>query len=552
MPARPLILAVDVGTSGVKVALFDDRLRVRAQQAAACPVQRPKPGFVEVDPRHWWRLVTRSTRALLAAHDAARVEVVAFSTLYPAVVLVDERFRPLRPAILYCDARSAGEGRAFERRVGRKALLTRTGSAVHPGTPALSSLVWLAEHEPEVLRRARHLLQPNSYLVARLTGRVAMDLNTASVTGLLDVRATPRWWTALARRAGLDEAVLPPLVACHERIGGLTAAGARALGLRTGVPVVLGAGDSACAALAAGLLGPGAGTVACGSTDTVAVCTTEPILPEGLINVTHAVPGRYLSLATVSSAGLALEWIVRLLWGQTGDTTGGSVSAVLQRGLDEAGSVAPGAGGVIFLPYLQGERTPMWDADARGVFVGLSVDTGRAEAVRAVLEGIALALRHNVEALEAAVGKAGDTDRGCVSPVFPITLVGGGARGTLLNQIRADVLGRSVRVPFLKGRRGDTRDTNDGSMSEVSPQAATSLAGAAILGAVGVGLQPTFRAAVAALGRTAAVRVFRPRLRAARTYQRLFEVYVGLYPALRQSFAGLRTMPSVGVPRRST
>ena len=248
MPARPLILAVDVGTSAVKVALFDDRLRVRAQQTAACPVQRPEPGFVEADPRHWWRLVTRSTRALLAGHDAARVEVVTFSTLYPAVMLTDERFRPLRPAILYCDARSAEEGHAFERRVGRKALLTRTGLAVHPGTPALSSLVWLAQHEPEVLRRTRHLLQPNSYLAARLTGRAATDLNTASITGLLDVRATPRWWTALARRAGLDEAILPPLVTSHEPIGGLTASGARALGLRTGVPVVLGAGDSACAA----------------------------------------------------------------------------------------------------------------------------------------------------------------------------------------------------------------------------------------------------------------------------------------------------------------
>jgi len=298
------------------------------------------------------------------------------------------------------------------------------------------------------------------------------------------------------------------------------------LGLPTGVPVILGAGDSACAALAGGLLGPGMATVACGSTDTVAACSREPLLPEGRINVNHAVPGRYLSQTSVSSAGLALEWVVHLLYGRG--------TAAFARALREAGRVPPGAGGVIFLPYLQGERTPIWDADARGVFVGLSAATERGHCVRAVLEGIALALRHNVEDLEAGVG----------TPLRRVTLVGGGARGMLLNRIRADVLGRSVRGLFLRTRLGDerggrTRDPDEGATLE---PAATSAAGAAVLGAVGVGLQPSFRAAVAALKRTATVLQFRPRPRAHRTYQQLYRVYTRLYPALRESFAHLRSV----------
>ena len=515
MSGRALVLAVDVGTSALKAALYDAGLTLRRSAAACYPIRRPRPGWVEADPRQWWRALLKALRALLTAEDARRVEAIAFSTLYPAVFPADGRLRPLRPALLYCDMRSAAEGAEFERRVGRRRLLERTGSAVHPGTPALASLVWLARHEPSLARRARWLLQPNSYLAARLTGRVAMDLSTASLTGILDLREKPRWWPDLFREAGWDPAVLPPLVGSADTVGGLTSEAARATGVRSGIPVVAGAGDTACAALAGGLIRPGPAVVSCGSSDTIAACTRRCLLPPGVINGLHAVPGLYLVLATVSSAGLALEWAAHLLWGKGADA--------LEKALAAAGKVPPGAGGLLFLPYLQGERTPTWDADARGLFVGLSVHTDRESLMRSAVEGVALALRDNLETLENALGERLD----------PITLVGGGARSPLLDQVRADATGRPLQVAVRQdtGRRG-----------EGGAPAADSLAGAAILGAVAAGLQPDFRSAVGALHRGTRRRVYRPRRRFMPTYEALFASYRALYPALRRSFRDLAAL----------
>ena len=517
MPSHRRILAIDVGTSAVKVGLFDHALRLHESAAAAYRVDRPHPGWAEVPPRRWWDAMCRAAGRAVGNRGRS-VEAVTFSTLYPGLILADSRLRPLRPAILYCDNRSGPEGRAFEDRIGRHRLHARTGSTVHPGTPALSSLVWVGRHEPDVLRRTRHLLMPNAYLAARLTGAVGLDYNTASLSGLLDVRRKPAWWTGLAGEAGLDPAALPPLMPSDAVVGRLTAGGARALGLPTGVPVVIGAGDSACTALAAGLLRPGRITVACGSTDTAAACTTARPLPPGLINVVHAAPGpdgrRCLAQASLSSAGVSVDWIVAGLFG-----TGREAFA---RALREAEAAPGGAGGMLFLPYLQGERTPIWSDTARGVLVGLTPGADRGAIVRAVLEGVAFALRHNVEALETGVGRQRPT----------VTLLGGGARSRLLNRIRADVLGRPVRRLCLREAEGSE-----------------ALAVAAMLAAAGIGWVASFKEAADRIRAIARVEGFRPRRRAAERYEGMYEVYRGLFPALRPAFEALHRQAGGGKTR---
>jgi xylulokinase len=415
-----VLLGLDLGTSSVKALLMAEDGDTIGEGSASYPVRSPRPGWAESFPEDWWNAVVEATRAAVGPHGS-EVGAIGLSGQMHGVVLADDRGRPLRPAILWADTRSA-EQLATYRGLDEDA---RERLANPPAVGmAGPTLLWLRDHEPETYASARWALQPKDWLRLRLTGEAAAEPSDASATLLYDLLSDDWDYTvveALDLRAGL----LAPLVASAEVAGTLTREAAKFLGLRAELPVAAGAADTAAAMLGGGLLRSGLVqlTVGTGGQIVAPKSAPEPDPRRRTHLYRAATPDLWYSMAAIQNAGLALEW--------ARNTLGASWHGVYE----EAFAVSPGAGGVVFLPYLSGERTPRFDPDARGAWVGLGLEHGRGHLLRAALEGVAFALREGLEALEEA-GTA----------VPELRLAGGGTAEKPWQQLLADVLGRPLRV----------------------------------------------------------------------------------------------------------
>jgi len=480
--ARTLLLGVDVGTSAVKAALFEPEGRLVAMARAACRPDSPRPGWSETPPQRWWN-ATREALAALGPRvdDAAGL---GLSVLFPALIALDARGRPLRPAILYNDQRSA---HTVARLGPRRAAIERlTGNRLAPGTCSLSSLLWLREHEPAAYRNAAVFGHVDTFLVHKLAGVFAMDRGNASLSGLVELGREERFSQRLCRLAGVDPERLPRLLRSADTAGGVTRAAARATGLRSGTPVAAGTGDAVAAVFGAGVIEPGCMLCVLGSSDNAAVVSRAPNPNPHACNTAHCVDGRWVSISTATSTGAAVDWFARAV-----------LKAEPAELLRQAAKSPPGARGVLFLPYLQGERTPVWDPGARGAFAGLSAATTQADLARAVIEGAAFAFRQIAE---------------CQGRARRIVAVGGGARARLAVQVRATALGRPI---------------------EVMDFSETPALGAAMLAGVAAGVYPSAAAAVAATQGCRKCRVVSPVPEWRRAYRERFEAYAGLYPRLK-------------------
>ncbi len=423
-----MLLGLDLGTGSVKALLLDEEGAALGEGSASYPVRAPRQGWAESSPKDWWEAVLKATEAAVGSRGAG-VKAVGLSGQMHGVVLTGGGGHALRPAILWADARS-GEHLAAYR--GLDADLQRRLANPPAVGMAGSSLLWLRDHEPGVYASARWALQPKDWLRLRLTGEAAAEPSDASATLLYDLIADD-WAYTVVEALGLRAGLLAPLVASAGVAGTLTEDAARVLGLRTGLPVAAGAADTAAAMLGGGLLRPGAVQLTVG---TGAQIVTPKDAPEpdarGRTHLYRAAtadpPGLWYSMAAIQNAGLALEWVRKVL--------GVSWEEVYE----EAFVIPPGAEGVVFLPYLSGERTPRFDPGARGAWTGLGLDHGRGHLLRAALEGVAFALREGLEALESAG-----------TPVTELRLAGGGASGAggsggPWRQLLADVLGRPLRL----------------------------------------------------------------------------------------------------------
>ncbi len=427
MPAY--YLGLDAGTSGLKALLIDERGATVGQGTSAYALHTPRPGWVESDPDEWWHALCAATRRALAAAgiDGAQVAAVGFSGQMHTLVLLDERYRPVRPAISWADARGAEECAEIERRVGRARLIATTGS---PAVPAFTSakLLWVRRHEPEVWARARTALLAKDYLRLRLTGggrarahvhgtiatgMVASDPTDAGATGLLDLRARD-WSAAVLDALELPRTLLPPLVPSAAVAGTVTVGAAAETGLRAGTPVAAGAGDQECAALGCGLSAPGPLLVTVGTGGQIFAVTDAPRAdPAGRLHaLPHALPDRWHLLAAIPAAGLALSWLREML-------------------PHTAGRAAPSP--PIFFPAVAGERTPSMDGGARAAFVGLDLTHTADDLLFAAREGVAFALRRCVEVLE---------ELGV--PTEPVLVTGGLSADSGFLALLADALDRPL------------------------------------------------------------------------------------------------------------
>ncbi|MDB4942716.1 MAG: Xylulose kinase, partial [Labilithrix sp.] len=412
MSARPLV-GIDIGTTGVRVAVIDESGVMLADASLPCPPQVPRRGLAEADPEAWWTCAIRLLAEVGRTVPLGDVAGVAVTGQAPTVVLVDAAGAVVRPAILWLDTRAEAEEKAL-------------------ATPAYylgPKLAWLAAHEPESLDGARWLLQSHAFLAQRLTGEVAFDRSTAALAAPLFDLGSLAWREP---RSLVDASLLPPVMRAEDRLGVVSRAAAEATGLRAGTPVAVGGGDFAAAALGAGVLREGESCLMLGTAGNLLVPRASAGRDPRLINAHHVGVGSYLSLGGTLSGG-AQEWARRALAGD-----GGALMSF--EALDaEASRVRPGSEGLLFLPYLQGERTPIWDVTARGSFVGLGLGHGRGHLWRAVLEGIALGFVDCQAVLE---------EDGVV--LREVTAANGGGKSALFRQILCDALG----VPLAYTPRG--------------------------------------------------------------------------------------------------
>jgi xylulokinase len=419
-----MLLGLDLGTSSVKALLMQENGDAVGEGSAPYPVRAPRPGWAESYPDEWWAAVLEAVEAVLGRRGQ-EVAALGLSGQMHGVVLADEGGLPLRPAVLWADARS---GAALEAYLGLDEDLRRRLANPPAVGMAGPSLLWLRDHEPDSYTSARWALQPKDWLRMRLTGDVVAEPSDASATLLYDLPADD-WSHAAVEDLGLRAELLAPLVSSADVAGTLTAEAAEELGLRQGLPVAAGAADTAAAMLGVGLSRPGPVQLTIGTGGQIVTPKERPDVDPHLRTHLYrgALPGLWYAMAAIQNAGLALEWVRKVLgvsWGEV---------------YKEAFAVPPGSGGVAFLPYLSGERTPRFDPGARGAWTGLGLEHTRGHLLRAALEGVAFALREGLEALEAL---------GVSAP--EVRLAGGGASGAggesgdPWRQLLADVLGRPL------------------------------------------------------------------------------------------------------------
>ncbi len=482
------ILAHDLGTTGDKVTLFDAATGTAvASTFEPYETAYPAPSWAEQDPAAWRRAVIQGTQRVLAlaaehlkqterpersrgrgpgavegaerlsAFHPSAIAAVSFSGMMNGALPLDKDGHPLRPAIIWADQRATDEAAFLADRYGAENVYRVTGNRATPSCTA-AKLLWVQRHQPEVYARTHVFLQAKDYAAFLLTGVFATDYSDASNTNLFDLSA--RAWAAdLIQAAGLDIRKLPPVHPSTTVIGRVTPEAAALTGLTAGTPVVIGGGDGACATVGAGAIAEGDAYAYIGSSAWMAAVSKRPLLDPQMrtFNLAHLDPELYFPLGAMQAAGGALDWLERLL---RGEADGKLYDELAQA----AAAVPPGADGLLFLPYLLGERSPYWNPQARGALLGLTMMHGRPHVARAVLEGVALNLRLILDALGS---------QGLSIPA--LRLIGGGARMPLWRQIVADVLGLPILLPELLAE-------------------ATSL-GAAIAGGVGVGLYPDFSVA---------------------------------------------------------
>ena len=458
------ILAHDLGTTGDKATLFSSEGKLLASEFSAYPTHYPKTGWAEQEPELYWQAFCRSTRELLAKSRIPLQEIaaVAFSGQMMAALPVDLKGRALRNSIIWADLRSTSQAEELGRRIAADRVYRISGHRLSPSYSA-AKIMWIRENEPDVYKRTHKFIQAKDFVACRLTGSLLSDYSDASGMNLLDISAL-RWSAEILEAAGIEAAKLPDLVESTKVAGKVGGEAAEASGLLPGTPVVIGGGDGACATCGAGVVDEQQAYIYLGTSTWMAVASSKPLLDPSKRTFTfcHFLKGLYFPAGTMQAGGGSYQWLKNTL----GEA---EVKAAGEAGLDayellnrEAGEAPCGSGGLLFLPYLMGERSPLWDPQARACFIGLTMRHGKKHLIRAVLEGVAFNMRLIYEAFQ---------EQGVRSA--KIRLIGGGARSRLWQSILADVLETPIaRLNFI--------------------EEATSV-GAAIAGGVGVGLFSSIR-----------------------------------------------------------
>jgi xylulokinase len=505
------LLGIDIGTSGTKTLLCDDSGKVLATATAEHPLSSPKPGWSEQNPLDWWNSTIRATRAVLKKSGAKPVDIqaIGLSGQMHGSVFLGDGPKPLRPAILWNDQRTAGECAEIESKAGgRAALIELVANPALTGFTA-PKILWVRSHEPRVYAKTKHILLPKDYIRYRMTGDYASEVSDASGTLLLDV-VHRTWSSKLLNLLQIDSALLPCLHESPEATGELTPAAAKELGLAPGTPVVGGAGDQAASAVGNGIVTAGIVSATLGTSGVVFAHSDVPTRdPHGRVHtMCHAVPGKWCVFGCMLSAGGSLQWFRNNLGSE--EVAIGKKLKVdpYQLLIAEARSAPPGSEGLKFLPYLTGERCPYPDPNASGAWIGLTSRSTRSMMIRSLLEGVTFGMR---DALEIMLKMK--------IPVTQVRASGGGARSEFWQRLQADIYAKPIIL---------TNATEGPAY------------GVALLAGVGTGVWSSVDQACKSAVKQ--VKKINPNKKSSALYDRHYAVYHKLYGDLKDRFADIASL----------
>lgn len=490
-----LLLGIDIGTSACKIAVFRKSGEVLAVSNQGYPVYYPEPGYAEQNPEEWWASICIGIQDVIKTSGISPEQIlgIGIDGQSWSAIPVDKEGNCLYNTPIWMDTRARDIAKRVTEEVGFERIFEVAGNAFEPSysTP---KILWFKEEKPEIYSKTYKFLQSNSYIGMKLTGVMSQDMSQGYGIHFFNMK-TCKYDESLARELGIPVDKVPDIYPSHGIIGEVTSEAAKATGLSPGTKVVAGGLDAACGTLGAGVYLTGQTQEQGGQAGGMSICVEEAIAHPKLILSPHVVPGHWLLQGGTVGGGGVLKWFKQELGGDNS----------FDELCELADEISPGAEGVIFLPYMSGERSPIWDPDAKGVFYGLGFDKTRGHMIRAALEGVAFSLEHNLRT--AAETKA---------KVDELIAMGGASNSVIWTQIKADVTGKTIKVP--------TSDT------------ATTL-GAAILAGVGVGMYNSFEEAVKET--ITITRVQEPNMENHEKYKKSMELYLSIYDNLKDTFKKL-------------
>ena len=499
MPKQRYLLGIDIGTSACKVAVFSASGHVVSSASAEYPVYYPQPGWAEQNPEDWWNGTCRAISQVLKQGNISAEEIVGIGIDGQSwsAIAIDETGKVLTNTPIWMDTRAQEICNRLNEEIGGENIFELCGNMLQPSYTT-AKILWYQQMLPKMYGNIHKILSSNGFIGYRLTGEITLDISQAYGFHCFDMRQG-KWDPKMCEALGIPRQFLPDIVPCHQVIGKVTEKAAALTGLAPGTPVVAGGLDAACGTLGAGVIHPGETQEQGGQAGGMSICLNEYRSDPRLILGYHVIPGHWLLQGGTTGGGGAMRWLEKEFADYERHISAQTGKSSLQQLNEIAEPITPGCDGLIFLPYMAGERSPIWDADAKGVFYGLDFNKTKGHFVRAVMEGVAFSLEHNLQ-VAASVGAA----------VNQLNAVGGAANSALWTQIKSDVTGKPIAVPLSDH--------------------ATTL-GAAILAGVGIGMYDSFEQAVAQTVQI--TRHYQPNPENHIRYQQYFQTYLELYERLR-------------------
>ena len=500
------LLGVDVGTTSIKVAIIDEQARVLGMSSSSYRLITPNQDYAQIDTEDMWRAYLKCIRLLQEGKniDMSRVAGISISSLCPGLAALGENGEVLTDPIIYSDRRSTEEAEMILEAVGREKLFEITANTAMAGAMSGTSMLWIKRNLPEVYEKTKYFGHVNTLLAQRMSGNFAIDYSNASYTDLFETTGGFQWSEVLCEKIGIDMEKLPPLHASTDVVGGLIHPDLIRMGIPRDTPVIIGGGDTACATLAACLTKYGHVCESVGTTNVLTICVDQPKFDKGFINRCHVVEGTWIYQGALSHTGASYQWFRDNFCQDLVDRAVGTDKTAFQFMNEEADMAEPGSGGLVFLPYMLGERSPIWDPYARGVFFGISLQTTRKEMNRAVMEGCGYGLRQLSEIAERVTGRE----------IKEFTSIGGGAKSETWAQIKADITGKDIKI----------LDMND--MAPI---------GAALLAGVGAGIFKDVYEAADKVEKKV-YKVIRSSRAHDDIYNKRYQVYIQLYPQIKELY----------------
>lgn len=502
---KPYLLGIDIGTSACKVAVFDREGEVIASASEEYPVYYPHPGWAEQNPEEWWRAVCAAIRKMGAdGVDLKEIAGIGIDGQSWSAIPVDRAGTVLANTPIWMDTRAQDICEEFNEKIGADQIFQMAGNSLQPSYTT-AKIHWYRRNLPEVYENTYKILQSNSYIAMKLTGNMTQDISQGYGLHCFDMH-TGKWDAGMCEALEIPQSLLPDIYPSHAIVGTVTEQAAEECGLLAGTPVAAGGLDAACGTLGAGVVRSGETQEQGGQAGGMSICIDTYQADPRLILGYHVVPGKWLLQGGTTGGGGVMRWLEREFGAYEREAGKNCGKSSLELFNEAAAAVNPGSEGMVFLPYMAGERSPIWDPDAKGVFYGMDFGKTKGHFIRAAMEGVAFSLHHNLEIAREAGAEAA-----------VLRAMGGSANSLLWTQIKSDITGKPIVVP--------------------SSDTATTL-GAAILAGVGVGMYGDFEEAVKLTVKEK--RRHEPNAEHSAVYERNYQIYLELYEQLKDTMKKFR------------